>query len=172
MRGPKKQKIISGNRTKRARGFSFIEVAFTCFFVIACSVFGLDIWFLLTAAPLNDIACRDGARAAAQAKDAQTALNMALTAIEAHTKEGTAFISPPKLDTTKFLFQDYGMSSPNFSTPPTVQPANTPAYVQVSTFCVVKPIVPFNFFGLIGSTAQITYRQTYTFPIVKTKLGT
>lgn len=151
----------------RCAGFGFAEIIASSFLIFIMLIFSLDAWFLITAAPMNDYACRDAARAAAQAGDATTAKNLAQAAIQSHATQASYFVTAPYLDLNSFVYNDFGVSTGN----PTQPPANTAASVTVTTRCVVKPIIPLSFFGsiLFGGEDTVQYAQTYTFPIVKTK---
>ncbi len=149
-------------------GFGFAEIIASSFLVFLMAIFSLDAWFIITAAPMNDYACRDAARAAAQAGDAQTAQNLANAAIQSHAAQASYFVTAPYLDPTGFSYNDFGVSSGN-----PVPPANpnTAASVTVTTRCSVKPIIPLSFLGtyLLNGQDTVQYSQTYTFPIIKTK---
>jgi hypothetical protein len=169
MKELKHQNRCKTGRYKRSviYGFGFAEIMASSFLIFLMLIFSLDAWFLISAAPMNDYACRDAARAAAQAGDPATAQNLAIAAIRSHAKQASYFVSAPYLDLSAFSYNDFGVSTGN----PTTPPANTAATVTVTTRCAVKPIIPLSFFGnmLLGGQDTVQYAQTYTFPIVKTK---
>jgi hypothetical protein len=169
--GKPNRKLLKPNQKNLLRcnncGFGFAEIMASSFLVIIMLIFSLDAWFLIQAAPMNDYACRDAARAAAQGGDPTTAQNLASAAIQSHAQQASCFVSAPYIDPNAFVYNDFGVSEGN----PVQPPANTAASVSVTTRCTVKPIVPLSFMGsiIMGGNDTITFSQTYTFPIVKTK---
>lgn len=149
-------------RLRATRGFSLAEVAASTFVVIFMMILSLDVWMLITAAPINDSACRDAARAAAQGSDATTANNLAYTAVASHKQVASMFIQSPSI--SNFQFQDYSGSGYTI-------PVDSTPFVSVTTTCQVHPIIPLSVFGsmIIGTNGVITFTQTYTFPLVKSK---
>jgi hypothetical protein len=146
------------NRQRNSRGFSFAEIGASSVFIIFLVIVSLDMWFLLIAAPINDAACRDAARAAAQGADSTTAGNLAASAISARQNQSSMFIQPPKI--INFTYQDF-QGNP---------PPNTTPYVSVTTQSQVTPIIPLSVFGsMIIGGQTINFTQTYTYPIVRTK---
>lgn len=143
---------------KRAGGFSFAEIAASVVFIIFMTIMAIDVWLLIVAVPINDSACRDGARAAAQGSDSITAGNLAAAAVASHASQSSIFISQPQI--THFVYQDFGGAVPAGNSP----------FVSVTTQCQVKPIIPLSAFGtLIIGNQTFTFQQIYTFPIIKTK---
>jgi hypothetical protein len=148
----------STGRSKRVIGFSFAEVAATSFFVIVFAALGVDIAILTFAASINDSACRNAARAAAQGSDYTKATALANAALKTHKTDGF-FISQPVI--TFFDYQTFGGSPPAGETP----------YVQVRTEVVVKLPVPILFFGVTFNDDQdMVFKQMYAYPIIKTKI--
>ena len=131
------------------RAFSLAEVAATSFLVILLAIF----FFFF-----NDKACRDVFRAAAQQQDARKALLFAYSSANNHTTDGY-FIGPVTLP-KGVVYQDYGGSPPSGQTP----------FVSVTTAVQVTLPAPLYFFGA-SFTNQITFTQTYTSPIIKTKFA-
>jgi len=139
-------------------GFSFAEVAATSFFVIVFAILGVDVTILTFSASINDSACRNAARAAAQGSDYAKATALATAALKSHKTDGY-FISQP---TITFLdYQTFGGSPPAGETP----------YVQVRTEVTVKLPVPIVFFGVTFNENQdLVFKQRYAYPIIKTKI--
>lgn len=111
---------------------------------------------------LNDHACRDACRAAAQQRSAAEALDAASRSLMIQQSDGH-FVSRPELSTGAgdFVYNDY--SGDPFAGNP---------YVTVTTTVAVKTPVPVFFLGrcLGGEQAMVmdhwTFRRRYTFPIV------
>ncbi len=137
---------------------SFAEVAATAFFVIVFCALGVDIALLIFGASVNDAACRNGARAAAQGSTSAKASALATAAVNA-TKTDGYFISQPTI--TLFNYNDFGGNPP---------PNDTP-YVQVRTQVSVRLPAPIFFFGASfnGGNSMI-FQQIYSYPIIKTKI--
>jgi hypothetical protein len=107
---------------------------------------------------LNDRACRDAARAAAQGKTITQATQLAQAVLVAH-KQTNSFLTSPSLQ-TPIVYQDFGGNPPNPQTSP---------YVQVTTLTTANlPFLPINFLSnAFTQDKQMTFKQTYTFPIVR-----
>jgi hypothetical protein len=119
-----------------------------------------NVGIMSLASSMNDSACRDAARAAAQASNRTTAISMAQAALKAHSTDGY-FVSQPTIDTSDFVYEDYSGSPPD----------NTSPYVQVTTSSTVRVPAPILFFGAkFGKDGTMTFNRTYTFPIVRTTL--
>ena len=144
------------HRYHRVLGFSFPEVAVTSFLIIFLAVMSLDICLLIFGCSVNDKACRDVVRAAAQQPNASQALAFAIASTHNHQTDGI-FISPITL-VNGVNYNDFSGNVPAGETP----------YVQVTTQVLVTLPAPLYFFG-DSFTNQITFKQTYTSPIVKTK---
>ena len=154
---PQRNHAASSGR-RSARGFTFAEIGASSIFIIFMVIVGLDMWFLIIAAPINDASCRDAARAAAQGADSTTAGNLAASAIASRQNQCSMFIQAPKI--VSFTFQDYGGNPP---------PATTP-YVTVTTTSQVTPIIPLSVFGsMIIGGQTVSFTQTYTYPLVRNK---
>lgn len=148
----------TSGRRRPGAGFSFAEVAATAFFVICFAALGVDIAILTFSASINDSACRNAARAAAQGSDLTKATAMANAAVKAHKTDGY-FISQPTI--TMLNYQTFGGTPPAGETP----------FVQVKTEVTVKLPVPILFFGVTFNDNQdMVFQQTYAYPIIKTKI--
>jgi hypothetical protein len=135
---------------------SFAEVAVTSFLVVFLAVFTADICLLIFACSVNDKACRDVVRAAAQQPTAAKALMFAQASVANHKTDGY-FISPISL-VGGVNYQDFGGAPPAGQTP----------YVQVVTKVKVTLPAPL-YFMASGFTNSVNFEQIYTSPIVKTK---
>jgi Flp pilus assembly protein TadG len=129
-------------------------------FLAIMAMFSADVGIVIFASAVNDRACRDACRAAAQADNYATSLKLAQAAVKAHKGDGY-FISQPIVDTSKFVYQDYAGSPPPDTSP----------FVSVTTNTTVKIPAPVVFVGInYGTNGSMTFSKTYTFPIVKTQL--
>jgi Flp pilus assembly protein TadG len=135
---------------------------------VVVTVLALDIGVMILASGTNERACRDAARAAAQATTSASALQAAQAACASHAQNGGYFASPPTVDSTTFLYQDFAATN---GVPP--QP-NTSPFVRVTTQVTVTIPAPIVFMGLVkfGGPGQNTmnFRKTYVFPIVRAPL--
>lgn len=143
------------------RGSSIIELGTISSMLVVIAVFCANIGILALGSSINDRACRDAARSAAQASNYATALQMAEAALVAHQADGY-FITSPQITASGFVYQDYGGNPPS----------NTSPYVQVTTTNQVRVPAPLFYMGgaVFGPNGTITCTRTYNFPIVKTTL--
>jgi len=137
-----------------------IELAFGSFLFLVFSILGFELGLIIFCADFNDRACRDAARAAAQGSDVSTATKLATVALMAHSSVSPVLTSPAIQGTINYV--DYGGNPPNSYTSP---------YVSVTTATIASiPAGPVDFLGasfLPGG--KISFVQTYTFPIIRTK---
>jgi hypothetical protein len=147
-------------RTSRARNhkaFSLAEVAATSFLFVMLGVFTANICLLIFGCSINDKACRDVVRAAAQQSTAAKALQFAVASVKNHKTDGF-FISTISLVGGTINYNDFAGNPPAGQTP----------YVQVTTQVTVTLPCPIFFFGA-GFGNQFNFTQTYTSPIIGTK---
>ncbi|HEY9682550.1 MAG TPA: hypothetical protein V6C86_13300 [Oculatellaceae cyanobacterium] len=142
------------------RGDLVIELGIGAFLFLIFSLTSFDLGLLVFCADLNDRACRDAARAAAQGSDITSATKLAKAALLAHSP-AVAYMSPPMIQGA-INYVDFGGHPPNSQTAP---------YVQVTTSTVSQiPAGPVQFLGArFLPDGKATFVQTYTFPIIKTK---
>jgi hypothetical protein len=150
------KRVLACKAMKRSGGFSLAEVAVSSFLVILLAIFTADICLLIFGCSVNDKACRDVVRAAAQQPTAQKALLFAQASVANHKTDGF-FISPITL-VNGVNYQDFAGNPP---------PGQTP-YVQVITQVTVTLPAPLYFFGQ-SFTNVVQFKQIYTSPIIKTK---
>ncbi len=136
-------------------GTSFPEVAASSFLIILLAVFTADISLIIFAVSVNDKACRDVVRAAAQQSTAAKAMIFAHASVKNHQTDGI-FISPITL--TALNYNDYGGNPPTGTTP----------FVQCTTMVNVTLPAPLYFCGA-SLTNHFQFSQIYTSPIIKTK---
>jgi len=147
----------AANIIRKSSGFSLAEVAITSFLFVLLGVFAADICLLIFGCSVNDKACRDVVRAAAQQASASKALQFAQASVNNHKTDGY-FISPITLANGTVNYNDFGGNPPTGQTP----------FVQATTQVTVTLPAPLYFFGA-GFTNQMMFKQTYTSPIIKTK---
>jgi hypothetical protein len=140
-----------GQRQKKlAHGFGLGEAVATACFVVAAVILSLDCWFMIMAARITDIACRDAARAAAQAGDSITANNAAMAAVQPYASYNNSMMTAPQVTVT------YNGGA-------------TPPSVTVVTTTAVTPFIPLTWLG--NSFNGTIFTQQYTFPLIKSMNG-
>jgi len=145
------------SKLRSARAFSLAEVAATSFLFVMLGVFAADICLLIFGCSVNDKACRDVVRAAAQQPTAAKALQFAVASVKNHKTDGL-FISPITLVGGAVNYNDFAGNVPAGQTP----------YVQATTQVTVTLPCPIYFFGA-GFNNQMSFSQTYTSPIIGTR---
>jgi Flp pilus assembly protein TadG len=147
-------------KQRSERGDLVIELAVGSFLFLVFSLMSFDLGLLVFCAELNDRACRDAARAAAQGSDLTTATRLAKAALLAHSPI-ISYMSQPTIQGA-VNYVDFGGNPPNTQTAP---------YVQVTTSTLSQvPTGPVQFLGAkFLPCGKATFVQTYTFPIIKTK---
>jgi Flp pilus assembly protein TadG len=140
------------------RGTLVLELTASAFLFTFFAIMAVHVGVMIFGAFLNDRACRDAARAAAQGKTIGQATQLAQAVLVAH-KQTNSFLTSPSLQ-TPIVYQDFGGNPPNPQTSP---------YVQVTTSTTANlPFLPINFLsGVFTQDKQLTFKQTYTFPIVR-----
>lgn len=148
--------------SRSKRGTGVIELSCGSCFLIVLVMMALDVSVMMLGFGLNDRACRDACRAAAQQQTAQAAQQAANAVLKTHAVDGH-YVTLPTLQTGTgdFVYQDFG-GDPTAGNPT----------VTVTTQTIVRFPVPINFFGLTfgddgaGGQGTMTFRKRYTFPIV------
>jgi hypothetical protein len=138
-------------------GFSLAEIAISSFLVILFTALAIDLALIIFACSVNDKACLDAVRAAAQQPTAAQSTQFALAEVKNHRTDGV-FISQVKLVGSTVNYQDFAGNPPAGQTP----------YVQATTNVSVLLPLPLYFFGA-SLTNNFQFTQTYTSPIIKTK---
>ena len=149
---------------RKPTGFGLVEATTSAIFIVVAVIVSLDCWFMIMAARINDTACRDAARAAAQAGDSQAdATNAASAAAAAYSQMGSAFmVAPPTIsivaynNTTQSQMTAGGAVSP-------------PLSVIVQSTCTVKTLIPVSFFS--DSANSVTFTDQKTYPIIPSTTG-
>jgi Flp pilus assembly protein TadG len=144
----------------KERGSSIIELASILCLLTVVALLCADIGMIALASSLNDQACRDAARAAAQGSNMDEALKMATASVKSHEADGY-FITSPTIPEGGLVYEDYGGRPPQDESP----------YVEVTTTSTVRVPAPIIFFGAkFGDGGTINFSRKYTFPIVRTQL--
>lgn len=146
-------------RTKRStKGTLVIELAAGTFLLMIFTLIAVHLTVMVYGAFINDRACRDAARAAAQGQSPSEAFKLASCILTTHNPVGT-FVEAPQLK-GPIQYEDYG------GTPP----AGRSPFVHVST--QTKVHAPFALLSVCGETfndGTVAFTQSYTFPIVRVK---
>lgn len=142
------------------KGHNLIELAMLSLLFVVIALLCLDVGYLILGSQVNDRACRDAARAAAQADNSYTALQLAQAAVAPHKGDGY-YVGSPTVDRSSFTYEDFGGNPP----------PNTSPYVSVTTNCSIHLPAPVLFAGSrFGNFSGLQFSKTYVFPIVKTQL--
>lgn len=142
---------------RRRRAQVFLELPMVACMMIAFAAIACNVSVVSMAAELNDRACRDACRSAAEGDDADTAYQLALAALAGHGYE-SPFFGKPELVAGLFYYEDYQGNAP----------VNQSPYVSVTTRMTLAPPSPIVFMGTtLGSFENIVAERTYRFPIVK-----
>ncbi|MBX9686735.1 MAG: hypothetical protein K2X27_08535 [Candidatus Obscuribacterales bacterium] len=147
-------------KKRNQKAHTLIELSMLSVIFVVIAVLCLDVGYLIMGSEMNDRACRDAARAAAQADNYATALQLARAALIPHTADGY-YLSSPTVNSSAFTYQDFGGDPP----------PNTSPYVSVTTNCNVRVPAPIFFLGSgFLKNGNMQFSKTYVFPIVKTQL--
>ncbi|HEY9788548.1 MAG TPA: hypothetical protein V6D17_24375 [Candidatus Obscuribacterales bacterium] len=147
---------------------SFIEVSLGSFLLIMVILLSVDAYVWMHAYMINDMACRDACRSAAEGVPAtgattkaayqQAAREAALAQLKLHISNGP-YIANPQL--VSLIWNDYNNTLPRAPETP---------YVSVTTSIDVKMPAPVFFMGAQvmwgGANKALTLKRTYVFPIV------
>src|SRR5215469_10494077 len=121
------------------RGSLVLELTACAFLFTFFAVMAVHVGVMIFGAFVNDRACRDAARAAAQGKTPAQATQLANAILVSH-QQANSFLTSPTLQ-TPIVYQDFGGSPPNQQTSP---------YVQVTTKTTATlPFMPINFLGSV-----------------------
>ena len=136
------------------RGSTAIELGAAALIMIGIVAFGLNVCMAMIGYTLNDRACRDAARSAAQGENLPEALQRANRILTTYRKSSPFF---RLADRATVSYTDFG------GTPP----AGVSPFVTVTTTASSDMPCPINLFGnnVFGSSMQ--FRKSYTFPIVR-----
>lgn len=162
--------IVLGSQIRDQHGgTSFIEIALGSFLLMVLVFFGLDAYVWMQGFMINDMACRDACRSAAEAQPTngsttfaayeQAARDAANAQLKLHINNGP-YIRNPLL--VNLVYNDYGGNMP--------APPQTPN-VTVTTSTEISLPAPIFFFGSQvmqgGGGQSLTLTRSYVFPIIK-----
>lgn len=158
-------KHISKHRDEK--GSSFIEVGIASVAMAVIVFLAMDAYVWMQAFMLNDIACRDACRAAAQSQGTSNtvasyktaAQNAAIRELTLHSVN-RPYIGNPTFVAGGFVWQDFGASNGG-NMPPSPQ---TP-FVRVQSSMNVNLPIPLNAFGGLQSK-PLVFQRSYSMPIV------
>ena len=148
---------VKSSRNNKAG--AIVELGFIASLLLIVTLFCTDVLVLILGSGVNERACRDAARMAAQGTSYKQALVLAQIATRAHQGDGY-FITTPVVDVPSFVYNDYSGSPP----------ADTSPFVTVSTSCQIRLPAPIFLYGLNFNPANMRFTKTYTFPIVTTAM--
>jgi len=146
--------MARSNKIRSNKGTGLAELALGMISVIIIAFFALDIGTAMVSYGVNDRACRDAVRAAAQGQNATEATKLAKQIVKTY-ETGSGLISKPEVLSVNY--NDFAGSPPDGVSP----------FVTVTTRVTARAVAPLNVFGkpMAGGTFPLT--KTYTFPIVK-----
>jgi Flp pilus assembly protein TadG len=139
------------------KGTWLAEVALAALILIGMALFALDVGTAMMCFNVNDRACRDAARAAAQGQDVGEATNLAQQIIKSAPQLGPLAAT---ITVVGVKYVDFNGTPPNGESP----------YVSVTTRMNCRAIAPLRLFGQEAIKANFPVQKTYTFPIVKLKV--
>ena len=141
-------------QARNTKGTGMAEVAVASLILIGMALFALNIGTAMMSYGVNDRACRDAARAAAQGSNSTEANNLASQILKSYSQNGTLLSNPSLVSVN---YQDFGGNPPDGVSP----------FVTVTTRATARSIAPFSLFGSEIVRASFPVTKTYTFPIVK-----
>jgi hypothetical protein len=148
---------VKSLRNKRAG--AILELGLIASLLVVITLFCTDVVVLMLGSGVNERACRDAARMAAEGTTYNQALVLAQVATKAYQGDGY-FVTTPVVDVASFVYNDYSGSPP----------ADTSPYVRVSTSCQIRLPAPIFLYGLNFNPPNMRFTKTYTFPIVTTAM--
>jgi hypothetical protein len=144
-------------RARNQKGSGLAEMAVASLILIGMALFALDIGTAMMCFNVNDRACRDAARAAAQGSDANEAKNLAKQIIKSYPQFG---MLARNITVVGVNYVDFNGTPPSGQSP----------FVSVTTKMDCNTIAPLSVFGVEAIKAKFPVTKTYTFPIVKLKV--
>jgi hypothetical protein len=157
--------VESHRSTLRARdekGSLVFELSAFAFLFLVFALLSVHTSVMLYGAFFNDRACRDAARAAADATTADQATTYAKAILKSHGAAGS-YLSQPVLQ--PIVWTDYAGSPPAQTSPSVTVTTSTTATL---------PFRPLSFLGkgTVLADGTVVFTQSYTFPLIKLKAGT
>lgn len=146
-------------RKRSAHGSNLAELGAIITIMTMIVLFCVNAAVVFVAGNINNRACRDAARAAAQASTSTSAQQQAQAALKSYVSTNS-FVGSPTFSTSDFVYQDFAGDPPPDTSP----------FVSVTTTLTAKVPAPI-FWGMtFGQSGNVSMKQTYQFPIVKTQL--
>lgn len=145
------------NAVKSARsknGSAAMELCAGASILIAMTAFTLNVCIAMMSYGINERACRDAARAAAQGSTSAEAFQLANAIVKTYNS-GNSLLTPVLVSNVSF--NDFGGHPPDGISP----------FVTVTTSSVAKLPAPVEIFGNRVFGTNLSVRKQYTFPIVK-----
>lgn len=156
------------------RGSSIVELGAIAFIMPIVMLICVNVGVMVFAAYLNDSACRDAARAAAERGTASDAFQVANIVVKNHSATCGGLISSLVLlgaDPGPVASSTGAFEYNKFADPVTGQSQiDEGPYVKVTTQLLASLPAPIVFDGT-SFTNQVKFRQSYTFPIVSSSGG-
>lgn len=149
-------KVVARTKSvrRRNRGSVAIEIGAGALVAIGLMALALNVCFAMMAYGLNDRACREAARAAAQQNTSAAANNIAQVVVAGLSKSNSPLGA---IRVVKVTYNDFNGTPPDDQSP----------YVSVTTSSDVRMPAPIEFFGKKVFATSIPVQKTYTFPIVR-----
>lgn len=155
-----KSMLNSRRKGKRgSKGSAALELAAGASVVIAVVALSLNTCFAMMSYGINDRACRDAARAAAQGGNQQEALQLANAVIKSYNNNN-GILSP--IVVNQISYNDFGGNPPAEQSP----------FVTVTTSSTAKIPAPIELFGQVVFGSTLPVKKQYSFPIVKLTVNT
>jgi hypothetical protein len=140
-------------------GTVMAELAIGCLLTVTMGLFALDLGSAMLCYGINERACRDAARAAAQGTTPAEAENLAKKIVQSFAVAGGLITAP---EVTGVNYVDFGGNPPDGTCP----------FVTVTTRSTARPIAPLSMFGKPVAGGAFPIAKTYTFPIVRLTVKT
>lgn len=140
--------------SRSSKGMASLELAAGSLIMIGIVAMALNICFAMLSYGINDRACRDAARAAAQGTTATEAAQLANSIVKTYNSNN-GILSP--ISVTGVTYNDFG-GNPTADVSPSV---------TVSTSCTSRLPAPIEFVGSKIFGDSVLLKKTYTFPIVR-----
>lgn len=148
-------------RKSNSRGMSIFEMVGLGFVLVLVALMALNVGLLLFAAWLNDNACREATRAAAQQDTEEAAKEAAKLALTNFVTASGSIVGSPEilLDKNSFEYQVF----PDEDGRPQLDKG---PFVKVSSKLETRLPAPI-ILTSSGLSNKITFAQTYTFPLIE-----
>lgn len=153
-----KRRVIRAKRNS-SKGSVAIEISAGALVSIGIMALALNVCFAMLAYGVNDRACREAARAAAQQSSLAAASSVAKYVVNGFNQSNSAL---GKIQVSKVVFTDFNGTPPEDQSP----------FVSVTTSSTVATPAPIEFFGSKVFGKSIPVQKTYTFPIVRLNVNT